>query len=465
MEAPQKILLVEDDELHIELIRKTLALRMPEITLIIAKTLAEAKRLLKAQANTFNLVITDLKLSDGQGTELLLKNKNLYPVVVMTGYGDEKIAVEAIKSGALDYIVKSMETLKRIPHIVKRSLREWENITQRKQMEQALLESEQRYRQMFQQNLALKLLIDSQWKIIDANSSACSFYGYNIEKIKEKSFFDLCTPSSAVILKEKTKTEIEQLNGVTFAHVTSSEQLRDVRVYSGPIDINNKRFIYFVIYDITDKKLLQQELLKISEREQHNIAHDLHDSLGQILTGIKFLSHGLKKRLESQLPKEADSANKIENLVNQSIQYTKNLAKGLHPLEDGLCNTIQRLAKQISEVFQVSCLFEHDMDFDLPNDDSMQLYRIVQEAINNGIKHGKADTFLIKLGIHKNQITLSIYDNGIGFPEKLSKNTGMGLNIMRYRCEMIDAVLDIKRGESKGTIVVVRLDLKNRVQL
>ncbi len=139
--TPLNILLVEDDAGHRELIRRAFEPFQSRYHLSVAKTLQDA---LEALATSHPaLLIVDLLLPDGRGSELLPESSERasFPVIVMTSHGDEQIAVEAMKSGALDYVVKSVATLSDMPHIIERALREWDHISERKRVEEELRKS------------------------------------------------------------------------------------------------------------------------------------------------------------------------------------------------------------------------------------------------------------------------------------------------------------------------------------
>ncbi len=133
------ILVVEDEEAHAELIRRAFKSRAGRVGLTVARNLREARACLVESIP--NLVIADLLLPDGKGTELLPgdNKKSLYPVMVMTSHGDEQAAVEAMKAGALDYVVKSGATLTDMPYFAERALRQWHYITDRKKAEARVL--------------------------------------------------------------------------------------------------------------------------------------------------------------------------------------------------------------------------------------------------------------------------------------------------------------------------------------
>jgi len=135
---PANILLVEDEEHYAYVVSRYFESRNGEFSITVAESIKAARDRLKESRP--DLIITDLKLPDGNGTELLYDNsiKNEIPIVVVTGWGDEQAAVHAMKQGALDYIVKSQDTIKEMPHIAERALREWNHINQRRLAEEAL---------------------------------------------------------------------------------------------------------------------------------------------------------------------------------------------------------------------------------------------------------------------------------------------------------------------------------------
>ena len=155
-EKTTHILLVEDEAAHAELIRRAFDYSNREVTLQVAGNLQEARQYLTTTVP--NLVISDLRLPDGDGVELLPADDETldYPVVIMTSHGDEQVAVEAMKAGALDYVVKSEATLAEMPRTAERALREWRHIAERKQAEKALSESEERFRRIFADGSVLR---------------------------------------------------------------------------------------------------------------------------------------------------------------------------------------------------------------------------------------------------------------------------------------------------------------------
>jgi len=174
----RQILLVEDSQVHAEMIRESLLAWGEGIRVTVASTLAEARAFLAHV--TPDIALVDLMLPDGRGTELLRADREEapFPAILLTASGDEQTAVEAMKAGALDYLVKSVETLADLPRIIERSLREWAHILRRREAEEALRRSEEKYRRLFE-NTQDALAVDEMvydddgravdWRVIDVN--------------------------------------------------------------------------------------------------------------------------------------------------------------------------------------------------------------------------------------------------------------------------------------------------------
>ena len=212
-----------------------------------------------------------------------------------------------------------------------------------------------------------------------------------------------------------------------------------------------------IVRDVTHHKRLEREVLEISAREQRRIARDLHDGLGQDLTGVLCLSGSLAKRLAAGSVAGAEHAAEITRLVKQAIVTTRTLAKGLRPVEleaRGLATALEELASSTEELSGIECSFKHD-ESAVVTDDAMaeHLYRIAQEAANNAIRHADAQRIRISLTVEGRRGILAIYDDGAGIPKTLDKGKGMGLRLMEYRASMIEASLKIERVVSGGTLV------------
>jgi signal transduction histidine kinase len=210
---------------------------------------------------------------------------------------------------------------------------------------------------------------------------------------------------------------------------------------------------------------LQKELLEITDTEQRRIGHDLHDGLGQHLTGIAFMSKLMEQRLTAKAVPEAEDARKIAGLVNKAIGWTRDLARGLAPVdldqEEGLASALKQVAESTCELFGTPCRFEMTGEVHFRNPPvAIHLYRIAQEALNNAIKHARARQIVVRLTRNAGGITISVEDDGKGFDPLSIQTGGMGLRIMRYRAKMINGTLDVRKRVGGGTLVSCSCALK-----
>src|SRR5271154_1041475 len=223
-------------------------------------------------------------------------------------------------------------------------------------------------------------------------------------------------------------------------------------------------FIHGVGFDITERKGLEEAILEISAREQRRIAQDLHDGLGQHLTGIAFMSKVLEEKLSDQSLPEAVEAAKIVKMVNQAIDNTRQLARGLHPVAAeplGLMSALRKWASEVEELFHIGCSFRCDAPLYIHDGNlATHLYRIVQEAVNNAIRHGKTKNIVIRLSGKSGIGTLSIQDDGEGFPKQPASPPGVGLNIMNYRADIVGGSLKVQPNQDHGITVTCTFPIR-----
>jgi signal transduction histidine kinase len=208
---------------------------------------------------------------------------------------------------------------------------------------------------------------------------------------------------------------------------------------------------------IAERKRLETELLEITEKERRRIALDLHDDLGQKLSGIALMTKGLELKLARQKAIEAQDVAKIHLLIQQTMNHASDLAHDLATLDFGerdLASALGDLAARARELFSISCRFKPDgaapaLDPAVVS----QLYKIAQEAVTNAIKHGKAKRVSIALANGSDKLTLTVQNDGLPFPDLRSHSTGMGLRIMNYRASLIGGTLDIRAKGHNGTTV------------
>ncbi len=206
---------------------------------------------------------------------------------------------------------------------------------------------------------------------------------------------------------------------------------------------------------------LEEDLLEISDREKRSIGQNLHDALVQNLAGIAFLSKLMANNLKKKSLAQSKDAMEITKLLQSAIDQTRGIARGLYPIqieEEGWMAALEEFANHTTALFKVPCEFQCDYPVDLPDIEyATHVYRIVQEAVNNAIKHGKPEKIIIDVTQSDGRILVSVRSRGKKSPPSDRKTPGtgkgMGMRIMKYRASMIGASLDFQFHTKDGSLV------------
>jgi signal transduction histidine kinase len=221
--------------------------------------------------------------------------------------------------------------------------------------------------------------------------------------------------------------------------------------------------------EMSERQRLDREIAQVADRERRRLGQDLHDRLGQHLTGTALAAQVLKEKLAAKSAPEVTEAGKLVNYVEEGIDLTRNLARGFFSPEleaDGLTTALDGLAENISERFAVNCIFHGEES--IPVHDSTvatQLYRIAQEAATNAAKHAAAQQVNIRITVKDSELTLAITDDGVGFPGNLSDSKGLGLRLMRHGAALIGGTFNVRRNGQRGTIATCKVPVSNHNEL
>jgi len=342
------------------------------------------------------------------------------------------------------------------------------DITELKQVERALQEERNFVSAVLDTVGALVVVLDAQGRITRFNRACELTTGYAFEQVKGKLVRDLFLDPEDC---QRFETLVEQLrlglipgDHESYWRTAGGER----RLISWSTTIFGAgaapQHIIFTGIDVTEQKRLEKAALEISAREQRRIGQDLHDDLGQHLTGIAFLSKVLQDRLaDTSVPETADAA-KIVELVNEAIRKTRELARGLLPVLSesfGLMSALDRWAREVSDVFDLSCRFEcREPVLIRENTLADHLYNVAVEAVNNAIKHGRAKNVVIRLAERNSGGILMVEDDGAGFETSSGSRAGLGLGIMDYRAKMIGGSLEMQSVPGEGTVVTCMFPLR-----
>jgi signal transduction histidine kinase len=217
--------------------------------------------------------------------------------------------------------------------------------------------------------------------------------------------------------------------------------------------------------EVAERQRLDREIARVADRERRRLGRDLHDSLGQHLTGTALVAQVLQEKLTLRSAPETAEAEKLVHYVEQGIDLTRNLARGFFSPElegDGLTVALQGLAENTTERFGIDCVFEGEESLRIRDSTvATQFYRIAQEAVTNAIKHASARRIAISLTTTASELCLTIRDDGTGFPDKLPDSEGLGLRLMRHGASLAGASFDVRRNGWRGTIVTCKLNLQD----
>jgi signal transduction histidine kinase len=207
--------------------------------------------------------------------------------------------------------------------------------------------------------------------------------------------------------------------------------------------------------EINERRYLEKALLEIEERERRSIGSDLHDDVGQMLTGISFKCNYLESSLKDKSVAESEDAARITLLIDQVKNRLKLLSRGLHSIgegEENLINALKELASSTKEICKISCDFRYDPSLSIYNKTAVTpLYRIAQEAVSNAVKHGKPERIEMALSREDDNIKLIIRDNGTGIDENQQLTECMGFKVMNYRADIIGGSLHVDSEKNRGT--------------
>jgi PAS domain S-box-containing protein len=336
------------------------------------------------------------------------------------------------------------------------------DITDLKRTQEALQEERNVVSAILHTVGALVVVLDPEGRIIRFNRACEQTSGYFLAEVAGRKIWDLFIVPEEV---DRFKSVFQQLCSAQLAndyegYLVKRDGTRRWIAWSSTVLPGNDAAPTYIIatgIDITERKHLEKTILEVSGREQRRIGQDLHDGLGQHLTGIAFMSKVQEQRLMEKGIPEAGDAGKIVKLVNEAIYKTRELARGLLPVvsdAQGLMSALQQWASEVEDLFGVSCRFEC-FDPVLIHDDTVatHLYYIAREAVNNVIKHGHASQIVIRLAADQEQGALTITDNGSGIVDIPANNAGMGRHLMSYRARVIGGSLEIRNVATGGTLV------------
>ena len=461
------------------------------------------------QDQEWDAIIADYVMPKFGGLEALalVKERGVdVPFIVVSGHITEDTAVAAMKAGAHDYVMK--DKLARLVPAIAREMRD-AGVRREQSAAAENLRKEQAFR------AAIETSIPSGIAVVDLNGSQsyvnpafCKMVGWTeLELIGRKPPFDYWPPEEreriavalakvieedgslgglelrlrrkngerfdVLLLMTALKDSFDNLTGwlSSITDITQRKQAEDalrrshedleLRVRDRTVELSKANAK--LQNSLAERRRLENELLEITDKERRRIGLDLHDDLGQKLTGVALMSKGLQVRLAKCGSEAAPEAARIHALIQETMNQARELSHELVTLQldaKDLASAMQEIAANVKRTFNISCRFQCEATMpELDSNAVSQLYKIAQEAATNAVRHAKAKNVEIRLVNGVGHLVLTISNDGASFPSVVKANAGLGLRIMSYRAHLIGASFEIKPGEGKGAVVTCSLPL------
>ena len=345
-----------------------------------------------------------------------------------------------------------------------------QEIAERKQVEAALRESEEKYRSVMEAVPDPILVHDTKGFVTYLNPAFTKVFGWSKKNCLGHKMVDFVEGGKWEKLRRGSwnRPKVNTRSSVETRCYRKDGSLVHVSIRKATyLDRTGKLSGSVIVYrDVSEMKRLEKEVMDIGDRERQKFGHDLHDDLCPHLIGIVGLGTVLKRKLEARGISEAAQMEKIKELLKIAIVKCRQLARGLCPVnlvEHGLVAALRELAENVQSIFQISCTFDCDAEVMIrDNTVATHIFRIAQEAVYNAARHATPNEIRIRLTAGAGRLVLTVTDDGAGLPQGV-RNEGMGLRIMDFRANMIQAALAIRPCADAGT--EVRLQVQNPVSI
>jgi len=476
--ARVKVLLVEDNEADTELVLHALA-RTSEtdsrhlvFQTSCADSLSVAERHLAS--NDVDVALLDLSLPDGGGLETVTRLRAYapeVPIIVMTGLEDEELGLQTVRAGAQDYLVKGQVDARLLMRAIDYAI-------ERKRAGRALRDSEEKFRSIVETTSEWIWSMDRSRRLTYSNPAAEVVLGYSAEEVVGQQIAGLIHEADRQKIEPKLPDLIRQKRGWTalvlrWRHKNGT--YRYLETNAAPILDPDGEVIGYrgTNRDITERQQakisrmeLQLRLVTVQEEERHRLSRELHDQMGQSLAALML---GLKSLKDSGSCHESakDRLKQLQELTNQLAQQVHEIAMDLRPtaLNDlGLHTAVSNYLDEWSRRCKVGADF-HSSGLTkqrLPTHVETTIYRFVQEALTNILKHAKARNVSVILSYRVNGVQAIVEDDGSGFDVEAMirlpvSERRLGLLGMEERVSLVGGRFTVESTPGVGTTLFVSI--------
>ena len=331
------------------------------------------------------------------------------------------------------------------------------NAVEKRKMEIALRESETLSQAILNVSTETIAMISPDGKIVEINDIGARRFYETKENLIGSMLYKY-------LPKETRRSRIYQINEVL---KTGSPVRFQDKQYERTFDINilpvfhrdgDLQYIAIFASDISPIMKLQEKIITISERERQQLGQDLHDDLGQHLTGISYMITVLRGKLEDCGYMEAEDAANISRHIKSAIERLRKLSKGLCPIsieKDGFIDALKEMCADVEKIFSIPCRFNVRGDIDIPDSlKAINLFYIAQESVNNALKHAHPGLIDVTVSSSDSLIIMTICNDFGKSSDTMNDKRGIGIEVMKYRANLIGGSVDIIEEDRMFTVSV-----------
>lgn len=444
-----KILLVEDEEALNRLLCYNLEKKGDDV-----RGFFNGNEVLEyLEKDTPELMLIDYGLPDMDGQDLIeiIKTRGYdIPFVIITGRSDITIAIDMMKMGAIDFVVKDENFNDIFPITVEKAKQRVLVEKQKKQFQEEIIRKEELYRNMVNQ-IPDPIFYYSGKKFLFVNDTFKEILGYDEKTANEKLIKDehIAKTLSKINTYFHENREEEVHPVFEFEMKTQEQESKYFLLKAIKTDFGNQEAIMVVLVDITEKKQfesrLRKSIIETEEKEHIRFARDLHDELGPLLSGIKLYTNLLSSGKKSE-KEEEEIQDKIVDLIDTAVKSTRNISNNLIPsilVDFGLDKAVTNFIEKLEGTVDTVIFYTNTATERLEKNIEITLYRVIKELINNSLKYSGAENIDIQIIEKADHLHMFYEDDGKGFdvediqahPEK----AGSGLRNIKNRLDMIEA--------------------------
>ncbi len=393
---------------------------------------------------------------------------------------DEELYIRNPKAGVQVLLCVTATPLLSAPGDFDGAVCVFRDITEQKRSQRTLEVSEERFRAFMENLPAIAFIKNNKGEYVYGNDAFFSYHDTSAEKLKSNAItdFNLTKSEPAKRIKEN---DLRVLNGETPLHV--GEHLTDpdgtttwFSVYKFKLSgSSGEPLLGGIAVDETERRehlrqleadeQLLRNMIELQEKERLLVAHDIHDGFVQDVVGAKMLSEAIRGRFGNQFDTEGSNQfSEINSALGRAISDARRLVSELRPLvidEEGIVAAIRYLIseKRYAEFMKITFIsrgLPEQLDPLLEGN----IFRIVQESLNNAERHSDAGAVSIDLGIKGDAIELTIMDDGVGFVPSEVSSERFGLRGMRERARIFGGDLQVKSSSGRGTKITAHFPIQ-----